>query len=180
MQKVIMKSTLYFQHANIKLKINIVFGILILVLAITCVDENMCLWSLMNQWVKMFPLEIILNNGEKEKCKIPICLKDGRHQFISNVYYIPIMKTNILSLDQLLEKGYDIHLKNYSLFIRDDSNNMIEKVPMSRNRMFMLNIQNDIAKYLKACYKDLWIFHLNFGGLELLSKCVKLNNSKSP
>ncbi|KAM1044434.1 hypothetical protein TB2_034982 [Malus domestica] len=47
---------------------------------------------------------------------------------------------------------------------------------MSKNRMFPMNIQNDVAKCLKTCYKDtscLWHLrfgHLNFGGLELLSK----------
>ena len=40
--------------------------------------------------------------------KILICLKNGDHQFISDVYYVPSMKTNILSLGQLLEKDYDI------------------------------------------------------------------------
>ncbi|KAJ0976595.1 hypothetical protein J5N97_012069 [Dioscorea zingiberensis] len=44
----------------------------------------------------------------KGKGKILIRLKNGQHQFISNVYYVPDMKTNILSLGQLLEKGYDI------------------------------------------------------------------------
>ena len=47
---------------------------------------------------------------------------------------------------------------------------------MSKNRMFPLNIQNDVAKCLKGCHKDpSWIWHLryghlNFRGLELLSK----------
>ncbi|KAE8681124.1 hypothetical protein F3Y22_tig00111342pilonHSYRG00188 [Hibiscus syriacus] len=59
---------------------------------------------------------------------------------------------------------------------RDDKNNFIAKVSMSKNRMFLINIQNDVAKCLKACYKDAsWLWHLrfghlNFGGLELLSK----------
>lgn len=44
-----------------------------------------------------------------ERGKILICLKDGRHQFISNVYYVSNMKS----------KGYDIQIKDYSLFIRD-------------------------------------------------------------
>ncbi|KAM1744384.1 hypothetical protein ACFX11_011278 [Malus domestica] len=47
---------------------------------------------------------------------------------------------------------------------------------MSKNRMFPMDIQNDVAKCLKICYKDIsWLWHLrfghlNFGGLELLSK----------
>ncbi|KAK6153708.1 hypothetical protein DH2020_013347 [Rehmannia glutinosa] len=72
----------------------------------------------------------------KGKGTILIRLKDGRHQFISNVYYVPTMKTNIFSLGQLLEKGYDIHLKDNNLSIRDNMNNLIARVPMSRNRMF--------------------------------------------
>ena len=112
------------------------------------------------------------------KCKlnILICLKNEDHQFINNVYYIPSMKTNILSLRQLLEKGYDIRLKDNSLSLRDRANNLITKVLMSNNRMFVLNIQNDIARCLKMCYKEeswlwhLWFGHLNFGSLELLSK----------
>ena len=51
------------------------------------------------------------------KCKlnILICLKNGDHQFINNVYYIPSMKTNILSLGQLLEKGYENRLNDNRL-----------------------------------------------------------------
>lgn len=50
------------------------------------------------------------------------------------------------------------------------------KVKILKNRMFSLNILNDIIKYLKACHKDPtynWHFryrHINFGGLKLLLK----------
>ena len=54
----------------------------------------------------------------KVKCNILIRAKDGSHQLIANVYYVPNMKSNILSLGQLLEKGYDIHMKNCSLFYK--------------------------------------------------------------
>ena len=80
--------------------------------------------------------------------------KDGSHQLISNVYYVQNMKNNSLSLEQLLEKGYDIHMKDCSLSIRDRIGNLISKVKMSENRMFSLNIQKKVAKCLKACYKD--------------------------
>ena len=38
-------------------------------------------------------------------------LKDGRGGHIENVYYIPEMKSNILSVGQLLEKGYKVYSK---------------------------------------------------------------------
>jgi transposase InsO family protein len=112
----------------------------------------------------------------KGKGKILIRLKNGDYQFIYDVYYVPSMKINILSLGQLLEKDYDIHLKDRSCLIRDHQNNLIAKMPVTRNRMFLLNIHNDVAKCLKACYRDsswLWhlrLGHLNFGGLKLLAK----------
>ena len=86
------------------------------------------------------------------------------------------MKNNILSLGQLLERGYNIHMKDCNLSIRDVNSNFIAKVPMSKNRIFLINIQSDVAKCLKTCYKDSsWLWHLrlghiNFRSLELLSK----------
>ncbi|EON88766.1 hypothetical protein, partial [Plesiomonas shigelloides] len=65
----------------------------------------------------------------KGKGKILIRLKNGDHQFISNVYYVPNMKTNILSVGQLLEKGYNIHMKDNNLFLRDGQSKLIAKVP---------------------------------------------------
>ena len=56
----------------------------------------------------------------KDKGNNLFCAKDGSHQIISNVYYVPNMKSNIFSFGQLLEKNYDIHLKDCSLFLRDD------------------------------------------------------------
>jgi hypothetical protein len=40
----------------------------------------------------------------KGKCMILIKLKDGSHQFIGDIYYIHIIKGNILSLGQLLKR----------------------------------------------------------------------------
>lgn len=47
--------------------------------------------------------------------KILIKLKNGSQQYISNVYYVTKMKTNILSLRQLMEKGYDIQIENENM-----------------------------------------------------------------
>ena len=79
-------------------------------------------------------------------------------------------------MGQLLEKDYDFYSKDYCLFIKNGKGDLIAKAKMSKNRLFPLNIQNDVAKCLKACYKDAsWLWHLrfghlNYGSLELLSK----------
>ncbi|XP_028061494.1 uncharacterized protein LOC114264962 [Camellia sinensis] len=47
----------------------------------------------------------------KGRGNILIKLKNGDHDYISNVYYVPAMKNNILSMGQLPKKGYDISMK---------------------------------------------------------------------
>ena len=111
----------------------------------------------------------------KGKDKILIHLKNGNHQFISNVYCVLDKKNNILSLGQVLENGYDIHMRNQSLSIRYQHVNLIANVLMTSNRMFLSNNQNDVVRCLKSCVNDSsWIWHLkyihlNFGNLKLLS-----------
>ena len=59
-------------------------------------------------------------------------------------------------------------MRNHSLSIRDQRNNLIAKVEMSNNRMFLLNIKNDVVKCLKAYLKNTsWLWHLRFGHLNL-------------
>ncbi|XP_047953734.1 uncharacterized protein LOC125199931 [Salvia hispanica] len=76
----------------------------------------------------------------KGKGKILIRLKNGAHDFISNVYYVPNMRNNILSLGQLLEKGYNIHMKDYSLSIRDGKNDLIAKVPIAFKHVIKISL----------------------------------------
>ncbi|KAI9156917.1 hypothetical protein LWI28_014078 [Acer negundo] len=92
--------------------------------------------------------------------------KNGDHAFISNVYYVPDMKTNILSLGQLLEKGYHISLQNMQLTITDARGKLVTRVQMTKNRMFPLAIHHDTPKCLTAIInnKD-WLWHLRYGHL---------------
>jgi len=82
----------------------------------------------------------------KGKCMILIKLKDGIHRFIGNVYYIPTVKSNILSLEQLLEKRYEIKMKDHTLTLLDTKGVIIAKVVMINNIMFLLNIKMDMFK----------------------------------
>ena len=45
--------------------------------------------------------------------------KDGVMGSIQDVYYVPDLKINILSMGQLTEKGYSIFLKNRLLHLKD-------------------------------------------------------------
>ncbi|KAL5816417.1 hypothetical protein ACOSQ3_024795 [Xanthoceras sorbifolium] len=96
--------------------------------------------------------------------------KNGDHAFISNVYYVPDMKTNILSLGQLLEKGYHISLQNMQLTITDAQGKLVTRVQMTKNRMFPLAIHHDVPRCLTAIINDKdWLWHLRYGHLNFES-----------
>jgi hypothetical protein len=84
----------------------------------------------------------------KGKCTILIKLEDGSHQFIGDAYYIPKVKSNIMSLGQLLEKGYEITMKDRTLTLLDTKGDMIAKVAMTNDKMVLLNIEMDMPKCL--------------------------------
>ena len=68
--------------------------------------------------------------------------KNGCVEIISNVFYVPALKSNLLSVGQLLEKGYVIILRNDACEISDSSKGIIAIVRISQNRLFPLKIEN--------------------------------------
>jgi len=100
----------------------------------------------MKQLEVMLPLQIIQKLSSNEKGMILIKLKDEIHQFIGDIYYISMEKNNILSLRQLLKKGYMIKMKDRILTLLGTKGDMIVKVAMIKNRMFLLNIEMDVPK----------------------------------
>ena len=109
------------------------------------------------------------------KGKVKTYLKDGKKGYISNVYYIPDMKSNVLSIGQLVEKGYNIHMRDNSLMLRDTSGRIIAHVPMTQNRMFPLHLNTKSEKcFYGVKESESWkwhhrLGHLHFSGLKLLS-----------
>jgi len=80
--------------------------------------------------------------------------KDGQHSFINDVLYVPNMKNNLLSLRQLLENGYSMHMEDSQLKMFDSNGRLILKVPLSRNRTFKIGIQITEFQCLAASISD--------------------------
>ena len=83
--------------------------------------------------------------------------KNNRVGEIRDVYYVPDLKSNILSMGQLMEKGYSVLMKDRVLYLKD--------------RMYKLDLKIVQERCLKLDVKDeamMWHFrfgHLHFGGL---------------
>ena len=112
----------------------------------------------------------------KEKCKILIRLKNSSHQFIGDIYYITTVKSDILSMGQWLEKGYEIKMKDRTLILLDTHESMVAKVTMKKNKKFLLNIEMDMPKCVKTRVKnETWLWHMrlrhaNFDNLEMITQ----------
>src|SRR3984885_7718984 len=122
------------------------------------------------------------------KGEVKIFTKQGERKTIADVYYVPGMRCNLLSIGQLVKKGYNVYFVNDVCTIMDiaPSKRCIAEVRMTRNRMFPLRIRadlknkNEIAAVTQEAFQSVpkdenWLWHLrfghlNFGGLNLLSR----------
>jgi hypothetical protein len=55
----------------------------------------------------------------KGRGKIYFSQKNGKEGLIEDVYHVPDLKSNILSMGQLFEKGYSIFMKDQMLHLKD-------------------------------------------------------------
>ena len=77
-----------------------------------------------------------------DKGSINILTKQGEERVMSNVYYVSSLKHNLMSIGQLLQKGYRIYMEDNHCVIMDKSprNLLIAKIHMTNKRMFPLTL----------------------------------------
>jgi hypothetical protein len=112
--------------------------------------------------------------GIKGRGTVLFELKDGGHKVLTDVYYIPRLKSNIISLGQLAERRCEIVLKDEFLWGYDHERKLIMKVERAKNRLYILNLDCVDPICLMTSMKDsAWKWHtcyvhLNFQALREL------------
>jgi hypothetical protein len=76
----------------------------------------------------------------KRKGNVKFLQKNEKLRMVEDVYYIPEINNNILSVGQLMEKGFEIFMKKRTLHLKDSRGRVIARVKMGENRMFKLNL----------------------------------------
>ena len=115
------------------------------------------------------------------KGDVAFLTRKGEKKTISDVYYVPGMKCNLLSIGQLVQKGYNIFFEDDVCTIMDKppSKQCIAEVKMTRNRMFPLRIRADLknaeekAAMAQEAFQsepkdENWLWHLIFGNLNFV------------
>ena len=104
------------------------------------------------------------------KGRIRITLKNGNHRYIYDVFYVPDMKSILLSIGQFAENGYVMHIVKNQFSIFDKKVSLILKTFLSKNRMFPVDIHMGDFKCLNAIVNnESWLWHLRFGHLNFQS-----------
>ncbi|CAD6268843.1 unnamed protein product [Miscanthus lutarioriparius] len=97
--------------------------------------------------------------------------KGGDQWVLSDVYYIPKLRSNLVSLGQLTESGHRILLDDDLLEVVDKhSDRLIMKVPRAGNRLYKIELSIAVPKCLMASIdSQAWLWHGRLGHVNFRS-----------
>ena len=107
------------------------------------INGNLNLFSSLENLVKT---DVTLGNNVHVivlgKGTVDILLKQGESKYIPDVNHVEGLKHNLLSIGQLIQKGYRVYMEDDHCVIKDKcpSNRLIAKVPMTSNHLIPLRI----------------------------------------
>lgn len=103
--------------------------------------------------------------------KVMITRNKGKPAYVTNVLYVPSMKTNLLSLGQLLEKGFSMNLKDNFIDVFDAKGRKVLKAPLCKNRTFQVNLNATEVECFSStsAIGENWLWHQRYGHLNFKS-----------
>ena len=102
--------------------------------------------------------------------------KNGGEKLLKEVYYIPNLCNNIISLGQLSEEGNRVVLHGVYLWVYDECEKLVMKVKRSGNRLYKILLENNNDTcLLTKVDEEAWLWHsrlghVNFPAMVLMSK----------
>lgn len=97
-----------------------------------------------------------------------VMTKEGERKMLTNVYYIPDLRSNIISLGQATESGCEVRMKDDCLLLYDRDNKLIVKVKHSPNRLYKVILEVENTKCLQMVHhKESSKWHSHLGHLDL-------------
>lgn len=100
----------------------------------------------------------------------------GEKKILANVYYIPHLRSNIISLGQATDSGCEIRMRDNYLTLHEKDVVLVTKAKRSRNRLFKVFMEGVNTKCLQAISLsdvDTWHERLGHIGRESMKYMVK-------
>ncbi|XP_010507360.1 PREDICTED: uncharacterized protein LOC104783956 isoform X2 [Camelina sativa] len=100
----------------------------------------------------------------KGKGTVKFTDEKGELRTLTNVYYIPGLKSNIISLGQATKSGYDVRMKGEYLTVHDQEGKLLVKSPKSRNQLYRvrMGIKSDVCLQFEVS-SDSYTWHARMG-----------------
>lgn len=98
------------------------------------------------------------------KGSITLVSKTGEKRILKDIYYIPELKHNIITLGQVTEHGCEVIMKGDSLLLKDPSGSLLMQVTRSSNRLYKTPMKICYPKCLQIQGEDpTWTWHARLG-----------------
>ena len=92
--------------------------------------------------------------------------KNHGHKVLTEVYFIPKLKSNIVSLGQLEEGGCKVVIEDGFCNVFDVERSLLARAPRVKNRLYLLKTQLAAPVCLVAKADDVaWLWHGRYGHL---------------
>ncbi|XP_010548760.1 PREDICTED: uncharacterized protein LOC104820084 [Tarenaya hassleriana] len=104
----------------------------------------------------------------KGKGSVKFYCKDEGKLRMENVYYIPQLQSNIISLGQLEEIGAKIVIENGFMRVFDAKGQLVAKIPRASNRLYTMT-QAHSTCLLTRKDTETWNWHERYGHLNFLA-----------
>ena len=107
---------------------------------------------------------------------ISFMCKNGEEWSLRDVYYIPTLCNNILSLGQLSEEGSKVILEEDELRVYNQGGALLMRVQRSANRLYKISLEESKPVCgLSKVEEETWLWHnrlghVNFKAMELMSR----------
>ena len=82
----------------------------------------------------------------KGRGSIRFIFNDGEKKILRDVYYIPGLRSNIISLGQATEAGCEVRMKNKELYLLDRMGHLMVKTTRSPNRLYKVILAADTVQ----------------------------------
>lgn len=102
--------------------------------------------------------------------------KNGEEKILKDVYYIPTLCNNIISLGQLSEEGNRVVMNGDYLWVYDNNERLLMKVKKSGNRLYKISLEESAPMcLLNNAEEETWLWHarlghVNFQAMEMMAK----------